>query len=223
MYHENKQQIHWGIFITCTLFALISPSYNTTIAQAETGKTNTGKVETRLDAPVSSTGEVDRKEKTDSKVDSKWSWVDKLTQGTCWVDCKIKHLVDIWIDKKLAQPLVENCKRIATDARHCIIAGASVITAESGWKLKNCYHKNCTWLWAGKIWYETYEAGIIDWIIRYQKYWYKAKSASFFYPSVGEKSKSRYCTSEHSSWSAVGCPNGQKSAQSTWNKLSKLF
>jgi hypothetical protein len=47
------------------------------------------------------------------------------------------------MDAKLAKPLVENCKRLATDPRHCIIAGASIIIAESGGKIKNCPRYNC--------------------------------------------------------------------------------
>lgn len=226
LYANNKQQIHSFIFIITLILSLIfswdykdisakendkvetwtwlqSFTWNTTLswAKRDWGKNNLKYKE----APVQ-------------------IWELKIQEvPNCSKDCKIDKLIEVGIDKKLAQPLVENCKRMATSPVHCIIAWASVITAESGWKLKNCYHKNCTWLWAWWLWYDTYEAWIIDWIIRYNKYWYKAKSASFFYPSVGEKSRSRYCTSEHSSWSAVGCPNGQKSAQATWNKLSKLF
>ena len=218
MYHENKLRINQILFLICCVFALISPSYNQEVVQAKPEeKTNSG-VEWKVYAPISNSGKTNPEKELD-----KWSWVILESKDFCWPNCKVATLTGIWIDERLAMPLISGCKRLATDPRHCIIVWASVITAESGGKLANCYHKNCTWLWWWRIWYDTYEAGIIDWITRYSKYWYKAKSANFFYPPVGEKSKSRYCTSENSSWSAVGCPMWLKHASSTWSKLNKLF
>lgn len=235
MLYANTNKINWIILLACITSFIVSPSYNQEIVQAKSEeKTSTGMASWMVQT-VSATGKTNPEKNlrwlthSGKLEDWKTTWISKkdtipnFWTMERWVEYKIDKLIEVGIDKKLAQPLVENCKRMATSPVHCIIAWASVITAESGWKLKNCYHKNCTWLWAWWLWYDTYEAWIIDWIIRYNKYWYKAKSASFFYPSVGEKSRSRYCTSEHSSWSAVGCPNGQKSAQATWNKLSKLF
>ena len=88
---------------------------------------------------------------------------------------KFPHSMWIGIDAQLIKPLVENCKRLATDPRHCIIAWASIIMAESGGKLKNCYKFNCMWYWVSRFRYTSYEVQIIDWIGSYNKYWYKAK------------------------------------------------
>ena len=72
------------------------------------------------------------------KSDKTWLLSDmkhwKETQ--CWKECKISTLTWIGIDAQPAKPLVENCKRLATDPRHCIIAWASIIMAESGGKTK---------------------------------------------------------------------------------------
>lgn len=207
MYHENRNLIHQIIFVLCILFSLISPPYNQGVAWSKEAKTTSGSVATGVVSTVSHNWKIDKKK----------------TVVKCWVECKINTLTGIWMDAKLAKPLVENCKRLATDPRHCIIAGASIIIAESGGKIKNCPRYNCMGLGGWSFRYTSYEVQIIDWINRYQKYWYKAKSAQFFYPPRWEKSKSRYCVSEESSWSTIGCPNWLSHASSVWNKLNKAF
>ena len=226
MYHENLNLIHQIIFISCFLMALISPPYNQGMAWSKETKTTSGSVASWVVETVQI-----RREKDNTKwFPIQWWQVSSKEMERTWnekkqcdLDCKINTLTGIGIDIKIAKPLVENCKRIANDPRHCIIAGASIIIAESGGKIKNCPRYNCMGLGGWSFRYTSYEVQIIDWINRYQKYWYKAKSASFFYPAKWEKSKSRYCVSEESSWSTVGCPNGLKHSSNTWNKLSKLF
>lgn len=206
--------------------ALISPPYNQGMAWSKETKTTSGSVASWVVETVQI-----RREKDNTKwFPIQWWQVSSKEMERTWnekkqcdLDCKINTLTGIGIDIKIAKPLVENCKRIANDPRHCIIAGASIIIAESGGKIKNCPRYNCMGLGGWSFRYTSYEVQIIDWINRYQKYWYKAKSASFFYPAKWEKSKSRYCVSEESSWSTVGCPNGLKHSSNTWNKLSKLF
>lgn len=150
------------------------------------------------------------------------SWTIQKTSMVCDSSCKIETLKSIGIRDEIAESLVYTCKIKAIDPRHCVIAWSSILKAESNlWT--HCNGFNCFWMWWGAYKYKTYEEWVEDWVNRYTKYWYKAKSASFFYPSVWNKSPSRYCTSEESSWSAIGCPNGQKHSQSIWNKLDKLF
>lgn len=221
MYHENRNLIHQIIFVLCILFSLISPPYNQGVAWGKETKTTSGSVATWVVSTVQNNWKADRKEQ---KIHLSYSWTKWDVQFLkCNQECKINTLTGIGIDAQLAKPLVENCKRLATDPRHCIIAWASIIMAESGGKLKNCYKFNCMWYWVSRFRYTSYEVQIIDWIESYKKYWYKAKSASFFYPPRWEKSKSRYCTSENSSGSEVGCPNGLSHASNTWNLLSKKF
>lgn len=140
----------------------------------------------------------------------------------CWVDCKISKLIELGMNDRISGSLVATCKNTAKDARHCIIVGASILKSESNlWKKCNGY--NCFWMWGGSTKYDSYEDGVEHWVEKYNRWWYKASSASFFYPSVWQYSPSRYCVSEVSSWSDVGCPFWQKISQSMWNKLDSLF
>ena len=148
------------------------------------------------------------------------SWTVQKKWLDCWADCKVKTLVWMGMVEELANSLVYTCKEKARDARKCIIIGASILTAESGmWK--RCKAFSCYWIKSKG--YKSHQEATEDWVNKLNKFWYKANSASFFYPSRWEKSPSRYCTSELSSNSAVGCENGQKNAQSTWNRLEKKF
>lgn len=141
---------------------------------------------------------------------------------SCNAECKVKTLVKLGMNEKIAGSLVYTCKEKAENPTNCIIAGASILKAESNlWKKCNGY--NCFWMWGGSHKYSSYEKWVEDFVKRYNKYWYKAKSASFFYPSKWGVSPSRYCTSEHSSNSSKWCPNWQRHAQYMWDKLTNIF
>ena len=141
---------------------------------------------------------------------------------SCDAKCKVNTLVKLGMNEKIAWSLVYTCKDTAIDPRNCIIAGSSILKAESNlWKKCNGY--NCFGMGGGSHKYSSYEKWVEDWVKRYNKYWYKAKSASSFYPLKWWKSPSRYCTSEASSNSSVGCPNGRRHAQYMWDILSKKF
>ena len=141
---------------------------------------------------------------------------------SCNAECKVKTLVKLGMNEKIAGSLVYTCKDKAKNPTNCIIAGASILKAESNlWKKCNGY--NCFGMWGGSHKYSSYEKWVEDFVRRYNKYWYKAKSASFFYPSKWGVSPSRYCTSEASSNSSKGCPNWLRTAQQIWDKLEKLF
>lgn len=146
----------------------------------------------------------------------KIQWVYKAPK--CDVSCKISTLKKLGIRDEIARSIVTNCKELATDPVHCIKVASSIVTAES-WGWTNCNGYNCFWMWGWGKKYKSYNDGVKDFVTRYNKYWYKAKSASFFYPSKWGVSPSRYCTSEHSSNSSKGCPNGQRHAQAIWNKI----
>ena len=213
LYAYNTIKVHSIIFISCVVFYLISPEARISPVSWRDAITSTGKVATGMVETVSLTGKTNPKKTVDQ-----WN---STSMANCWPDCKIATLTWIGIDPKLAYPLVSNCKRLTENPVHCIIAWASIMVAESGWNLKNCYKKWC--MWVGKFSYDTYEQGVIDWIWRYMKYWYKAKSASFFYPPKWEVSRSRYCMSEISSGSELGCPNWLSHASKTWNYLLTIF
>lgn len=208
--YEKYPKTCISCFYLCLFCYCLSPSYDwwgivqdthASVILTETWKTKTG-----VSLPVPD----DRKEDSTEQ------------KNRCDAKCKVSVLKKIGIRDKIAWPIVGRCKELARDPRHCIIVASSIVTAESGGGNK-CKWYNCLGVGQGRIKYASYDAWVKDFITRYNKWWYKARSASFFYPSVWESSPSRYCTSEVSSWVAVGCPNGQKHAQSIWNKLTKKF
>lgn len=219
MLYANPNKIHGYILLACIASFLISPSYNQKFVQAKSEETNTGKVETRLDAPVQMSGAIDKK-----KQYYVWWWLDKVIQESCWVDCKIKHLENIWIIPEIAESLVQNCKNIADDPRKCILVWASIVIAESGgWK--NC-RKNNKWNCFGIMQdnkYKSYSDATLHFSWKFQKWWRNAESMSFFYPPAWQLSRSRYCTSEDSSGSSIWCPNWLKNSSAVFKKLDKLF
>lgn len=140
-------------------------------------------------------------------------------RSICDKQCKKDSLVKIGIKKEFAESLVEICKELAENPVHCIRVGSSILVAESGWWYR-CREYNCMGIGKGTIPYMDYNDSIRAWVKKYVKYWYKAPSMTFFYPPAGQKSKSRYCTSEESSWSSIGCPNWLKHATVTWNSIT---
>lgn len=142
--------------------------------------------------------------------------------SSCNADCKVKYLIKLGMNQKIAWSLVYTCKDKANDPRHCIIVASSILKSESNlWKKCNGY--NCFWMWGGRLKYKTYEEWVEDFVKRYNKHWYKAKSASYFYPPKWWVSHSRYCTSESSSNSPIWCPNWLRHSSEIWNKLSNQF
>jgi len=140
----------------------------------------------------------------------------------CDQECKTKALIDAWINKNLAKEIVNVCKELAKNPVHCIKYASAVSSAESGW-WKKCYKNNCFGIKAWSVWYKNLNDWVIDWVTRYNKYWYKATSMSQFYSPKWKLPYFRYCTSEHSSWSKIWCPFWLKHSSSTFNKLNKLF
>lgn len=171
-------------------------------------------------------------------VDNWWTWTNtwwtpsKSTStgqlqsvhdnSPCNADCKVKHLIKLWMNQKIAWSLVYTCKNKANDPRHCIIVASSILKSESNlWNKCNGY--NCFGMWWGRFKYKSYEDSVEDFVQRYNKYWYKAKSASYFYPPKWGVSYSRYCTSEASSNSSKWCPNWLLHSQNMWRLLSTVF
>lgn len=215
--YENYPKICITTFCICILAYCFSPREDMSIrienVSAKEVQTASGKTASGISLEIPTWGKEDKPTK-------------KLVVTVSWrvsdAECKISELSKKGIRDEIARSLVINCKELATDPRHCIIVGASIVKAESGGGNK-CNWYNCFWIWGGGKKYKSYNEWVKDFVIRYTKYWYKAKSASFFYPSKWSVSPSRYCTSETSSNSSKGCPNWQKHAQDMWNKLNKLF
>ena len=97
----------------------------------------------------------------------------------------------------------------AIDKKHCIKTGLSVAYAESSWKD-----------YQTPFWLQSRDKGYSKWVSSYVKYWYTSTNWHFFYGDYGELGRSHYCTSEESSGSSYGCPNGRKNFDATFNSLS---
>ncbi len=122
--------------------------------------------------------------------------------------------------------LISTCKGASLRPDHCILIGL-VLMYNEAWnqqKSKACVDRNnCFGIQSWKKSYSSLDEGMENWVQKYNKYWYKADSAWFFYSNSGSLPKSRYCTSEDSSGSNIGCPHGLSIASDKWSKLYKII
>lgn len=226
--YEKYPKTCISICILCILAYIFTPEKGMKVSisevSAKEAQTATGKTATGIYVEIQATGKEDSKKEYHSWATNTGT---KLVQwiyenNACNADCKVKTLVKLGMKEKIAWSLVYTCKNKASDPRHCIIVGSSILKSESNlWNKCNGY--NCFGMGGWGFRYKSYEHGVEDFVSRYWKYWYKAKSMWYFYPPKWGVSPSRYCTGEHSSNSAKGCPNGRKHSQYMWDTLSKLF
>lgn len=138
---------------------------------------------------------------------------------------KIQWVIKLGYREDPTRAIFAVCKDNAQDPVHCLTVALTLMLNESGAGQKSvaCTKRhNCLGVKSGKTSYKTYEDGMNAWVAIYNKYWYKAQSASFFYSPKWKLPPSRYCTSEHSSNSSVGCPNGLKIASVQWERVEKI-
>lgn len=122
--------------------------------------------------------------------------------------------------------LISTCKASSWDPRHCILVWLVLMYNEAGNKQnsKACIDRNnCFGIKSWKAVYSSLDEWMENFVQKYNKYWFKAESAWFFYSSAWKVSKSRYCTSEDSSKSSVGCPRWLSIATAKWNQLYPLI
>ena len=122
--------------------------------------------------------------------------------------------------------IISTCKSSSLDPRHCILVALTLMYNESGnqQNSKACTDRNnCFGIQSWKKSYSSLDEGMENFVQKYNKYWYKADSAWFFYSNSGSLPKSRYCTSEDSSGSNIGCPHGLSIASDKWSKLYKII
>lgn len=139
---------------------------------------------------------------------------------------KIQWVIKLGYREDPVRAIFVSCKNKAKDPQHCLVVWLTLMHNEAGAEQKSvaCTKRhNCLGVKSGKTSYKTYEDGMDAWVAVYNKYWHTAKSASFFYAPKGKLPPSRYCTSEHSSNSSVGCPNGLKIASAQWGKIEKII
>lgn len=224
IYEQHKIKIHSILFILCVLLALISPPYNQGSAQQNVIKEATGGMASWMVETIQSTGEINRKkEVSDKMINSGWKQMNEknLEWIPCNKDCKINTLTWIWIRDEIAISLVDNCKLIAQNPVMCIKVWASIVMNESGgwYKCRKANKFNCFWIMQNED-YKSYHDATLHFAWKFQKWWRNAKDMSFFYSPSWSLPRSRYCTSEDSSGSTIGCPNGLRNSTYYFNKLN---
>ena len=136
---------------------------------------------------------------------------------------QVKHL---WYREAPAISLISTCKASSWDHRHCILIWLVLMYNEAGNKQnsKACIDRNnCFGIKSWKAVYSSLDEGMENFVQKYNKWWINVKSAEDFYPDLWKLSKTRYCYSETQHHPNIGCPDGQKIAQSKWNQLYPLI
>lgn len=110
---------------------------------------------------------------------------------------------------KIYHQLKDECyAQEVNDKTHCIKTGLSIAYAESSWK----DHHTPFGL-------QSKDKSYKKWVSSYKKYWHTATDWFFFYGDWGKLGRSHYCTSEESSGSSKGCPNGKLNFESIYFSL----
>lgn len=210
MHYESTNKSQKIAIIVPIILAILSPHWFVEADKPQENKTAV--YQTGSEAPKANSSSWTIQE-------TKKDWKD------CNAECKVETLIKLGIKSQLANAIVNECKQSSIDPRKCIIIASSIAKNESGWGSSNACRTryNCMGVASGSREYTSIEEWIAQWVSIYSRKWYKAKDASFFYPDKWEYSPSRYCVSEQSSNSTIGCPFWQKHMQNTWNKLEKIF
>ena len=231
MSYEKLYQISFAI---CTLFSLTMFSSNLeTIERVHSAKneakTSTGVLETKTDRKedlqktIQAIWNVKPKEnnilKTANPVKSSTDQVRTPKQ----IYDQVKHL---WYREAPTISIISTCKTSSLDPRHCILVALTLMYNEAGnqQNSKACVDRNnCFGIQSGKKSYSSLDEGMENWVQKYNKYWINAKWPEFFYSKSWSLPKSRYCTSESSSKSSVGCPMWLSIATNKWNQLKSII
>jgi len=136
---------------------------------------------------------------------------------------QVKHL---WYREAPTISLISTCKASSQHVQKCILVWL-VLMYNEAWnqqKSKACIERNnCFGIQSWKKVYSSLDEWMENWVQKFNRYWYKAESASFFYSSAWKVSPSRYCTSEDSSKSSIWCPHWLNIATDKWNKLYPII
>jgi len=207
IYYEGTNKSHKIAIIICIVLAILSPHWF-----AKESKENK--------TIVYQTGSEIKKTESSS-----WTVQKAEEARSCDQKCKVETLVKLGITSKLSNLIVSECKEWAIDPVHCIKVASTIMINESGGGKSNACVKrfNCFGIWSWKVVYTSYEEAVTNWVSKYNRYWFKAKDMSFFYAQRWDIPPSRYCMSEDSSDTSVGCPSGLRITTNIFNKLNQLF
>lgn len=219
MFYEKYSKLCISCAIFCLSAYIFSPEKGMKVSIAEVSAkeatTTTGSMEARVDAKIQTWGK-------EVKPEISIQVWEKLIQkvSICDAECKIRELTRLGIRSEISTALVKNCKALADDPVKCLKMWASIVKNESGGGY-NCrkYNKyNCFGLQV-KDAYKSYDDAVLHWVGKFSKRWYKAQNMGFFYSPAWSLPPSRYCISEDSSNTAIGCPHGLKISTDFYNSL----
>lgn len=224
----DKTTIHFLLFVSCISFHFLSPDTDVRILTEDvqasevysTGKTTWEKVESGVLSEVSVRGKEDN---TESKTWDNKKSVNTVRPSSCDAECKIETIKDLGIRPEIAESLVNNCKALSDDPVNCIRIGSFIVVNESsgGNRCKKSNQYNCFGM-SVKENYKSYDDGVIHWIGKYNKFWFRQTTPDSFYSnSPNWKPKTRYCMSEKQPEGSMlpYCPNWHRNAWAIFNKL----
>lgn len=136
---------------------------------------------------------------------------------------QVKHL---WYREAPTISLISTCKASSEHVQKCILVWLVLMYNEAGnqQKSKACVERNnCFGINSWKKVYSSLDEWMENWVQKFNRYWYKANSAKYFYPDLWEVAPSKYCTDEKQHKPNIWCPDGQKIATDKWNKLYPII
>ncbi len=136
---------------------------------------------------------------------------------------QVKHL---WFREEPTVSLIQSCKASSRDPRHCILVWLVLMYNEAGNQQKSIActtRNNCFWVQSWKKVYSSLDEWMENWVQRYNRYWYKADNAKYFYPDLWKVAPTNYCSDEKQHYPNIWCPDGQKIAESKWKKLKPII
>ena len=136
---------------------------------------------------------------------------------------QVKHL---WFREEPTVSIIWACKASSRDPRHCILVWLVLMYNEAGNQQKSIActtRNNCFWVQSWKKVYSSLDEWMENWVQRYNRYWYKADNAKYFYPDLWKVAPTNYCSDEKQHYPNIWCPDGQKIAESKWKKLKPII
>ena len=136
---------------------------------------------------------------------------------------QVKHL---WFREEPTVSIIWACKASSRDHRHCILVWLTLMYNEAGNQQKSIActtRNNCFWVQSWKKVYSSLDEWMENWVQRYNRYWYKADNAKYFYPDLWKVAPTNYCSDEKQHYPNIWCPDGQKIATDKWSKLYPII
>lgn len=118
------------------------------------------------------------------------------------------------------------CKASSRDVQKCILVWLTLMYNEAGNKQnsKACIERNnCFGINSWKTVFKSYDEASERWVNTFNKWWYKADSAKYFYPDLWKVAPTKYCTDEKQHYPNIWCPDWQKIASDKWSKIYPII